>query len=214
VSHNPWIWVSALLTLAVFTFLIKDNVFYRTAEHIFVGVSAAWLFATYFQSDIIEDMLLKAFPGWFHQPGAPNYLVLGGGVIGLLILLRLVPGINWISRWGVAFVVGFQTGLQLYTAIKAWILAQLKATLLSFYVAGHIRETIKNWILVSGTFSSLSYFYFSKEQKGWFGGLTRVGIWFLMIGFGASYGATVMTRISILLGRIYFLLSTWLGVVH
>lgn len=213
-SHDPWIWFAAFLTLAIFSFLYKDNPFYKVGEHIFVGVSSAWLFATYFQSDIIEDMLLKAFPHAFHQPGAPEYTALGGGVLGLMILFRLVPGLEWLSRWGIAFVVGFQTGLQLFSAIQAYIIDQLKAALVPLFLPSQPGTTVNNWLMAGGTFTGLSYFYFSKEQKGAFGWVTRIGIWFLMIAFGASYGATVMTRISILLGRIYFLLATWLGVLH
>ena len=42
-SHDPGIWVGALLTLFVFSFLYKDNPFYKFAEHLFVGVSAGVL---------------------------------------------------------------------------------------------------------------------------------------------------------------------------
>lgn len=214
ISHEPGVWIAALLTLAVFSFLYKDNVFYRIAENIFVGVSSAWLFATYIQSDLIEDMLIKAFPRAFHQAGNPSWIPLGGGLIGLLILSRLIPRLTWVSRWGIAFVIGFQTGLQLFSAIDAYLLKQLRAALVPLLVPGQIGQTVKNALMTLGTFSGLSYFYFSKEHKGAFGILTRIGIWFLMISFGAAYGSTVMTRMSILIDRIYFLFSTWLGVVH
>jgi len=206
------VWIAALLTLCVFSFLYKDNVFYKLAEHIFVGVSSAWLFATYLHSDIMEDMLLKAFPSAFHQTSVPDWKVLGGGIIGLLILSRLIPGFVILSRFGVAFIVGFQTGIQLFDTISANILQQLGSTIVPLFTRKP-GEMIKNWISVVGTSSSLAYFYFSKEQKGIFGMFTRLGIWFLMISFGAAYGSTVMTRMSILIGRIYFLLSNWLGVV-
>ena len=32
-----------------------------------------------------------------------------------------------------------------------------------------------------------------------------------MAGFGAGYGYTVMSRISLLIGRFQFLLDNWLG---
>lgn len=213
-SHNIGIWIAAFLTLAVFSFLYKDNPFYRLAEHIFVGVSSAWVFATSFHSNILEDMVLKAFPQFFHLAQRPDYYTLGGGLIGLMILSRLIPGMTRLSRWGIAFVVGFQTGLQLFSALQAFIVEQLKATMIPLFVPKNIFATLKNWLLTFGTFSGLTYFYFSKEQKGWFGALTRAGVWFLMISFGAAYGSTVMTRMSVLIGRIYFLFSTWLGVVH
>ena len=38
------IWLMGLSTLALFSFLYKDNPFYRIAEHIFAGLSAGYYF--------------------------------------------------------------------------------------------------------------------------------------------------------------------------
>jgi hypothetical protein len=34
------------------------------------------------------------------------------------------------------------------------------------------------------------------------------------VSFGASYGYTVMARVSLLIGRVMFLLRDWLGVLQ
>jgi hypothetical protein len=57
-----------------------------------------------------------------------------------------------------------------------------------------------------GVLSVLFYFYFSIEHKGIVGKLGTVGIWFIMISFGASFGYTVMARVSLLIGRVQFLI--------
>jgi len=46
------------------------------------------------------------------------------------------------------------------------------------------------------------YFFFSVEHTGGIGVLSRVGIWVLMVTFGAAFGYTVMARISLLIGRM------------
>ena len=33
-------WIAAFLTLGIFSYLYRDNPFYKIAEHVFVGVSA------------------------------------------------------------------------------------------------------------------------------------------------------------------------------
>ena len=66
-----------------------------------------------------------------------------------------------------------------------------------------------NILIVIGVICGVIYFFFSKEHKGLFGGLAKVGIWVLMIGFGASFGYTVMARISLLIGRAQFLYYDW-----
>ncbi|KPJ65820.1 hypothetical protein AMJ44_09350, partial [candidate division WOR-1 bacterium DG_54_3] len=86
-------------------------------------------------------------------------------------------------------------------------------TIIPLYVAGNLNASIGNIIIVVGTFCGLIYFFFSKEHKGVFGGAAKVGIWFIMITFGASFGYTVMSRMSLLIARMDFLVGTWLGLL-
>ena len=67
--------------------------------------------------------------------------------------------------------------------------------------------------MILGVITTLVYFFFSKEHKGLLGKTASVGIWFIMIAFGASFVYTVMARISLLIGRMNFLLYDWLGVI-
>ncbi|HEU4436626.1 MAG TPA: hypothetical protein VFR89_04115, partial [candidate division Zixibacteria bacterium] len=71
-------------------------------------------------------------------------------------------------------------------------------------------QSLTNVVLVVGILTGVIYFFFSKEHKGVFGGAAKVGIWFLMVTFGAAFGLTVMSRMSLLIGRIDFLLRDWL----
>jgi len=57
------------------------------------------------------------------------------------------------------------------------------------------------------------YFYFSREHKGLTGFGSKMGIYFLMIFFGSTFGYTVMARISLLIGRMQYLLGDWLGLI-
>jgi len=66
-------------------------------------------------------------------------------------------------------------------------------------------------IIVIGVISTLIYFYFSKEHTGALGVAAKVGIWFIMVSFGAHFGYTVMGRVSLLIGRVQFLIEDWIG---
>jgi len=66
-------------------------------------------------------------------------------------------------------------------------------------------------LILIGVISTLVYFYFSKEHTGVLGATAQVGIWFIMIAFGAHFGYTVMGRVSLLIGRVQFLIEDWLG---
>ena len=50
--------------------------------------------------------------------------------------------------------------------------------------------------------SVLFYFFFSVEHTGPGKLVSRAGIMFLMISFGAGFGYTVMARMSLLIGRL------------
>ncbi|MBI2266979.1 MAG: hypothetical protein HYU64_17760 [Armatimonadetes bacterium] len=204
------VWIAAFLTLAVFSFLFKDNPFYKFAEHLFVGVSAGYLTAQTLRSNVWDEMVKKAFPKLLGIPGTPNYWTLVGGALGIILLLRLIPKVSWMSRWAIAFIIGLTAGITIHSQISSFVIAQVYDTLVPLFSGGSPAALVHNWVIFLGVLCSLVYFFFSAEHKGALGLVSRIGIWFLMVGFGAGYGFTVMTRISILLGRIYFLLGDWL----
>jgi hypothetical protein len=73
---------------------------------------------------------------------------------------------------------------------------------------------VNNIVVFVGCITTLFYFYFSREHTGALGAVSRIGIIFIMIGFGASFGYTVMSRISLLIGRFYFLFHDWLPIIR
>jgi hypothetical protein len=211
------VWVGAILTLGIFSFLYKDNPFYKFSEALFVGVSAGYWFVVtfwqYFLPKLIDNLVL-AYTVLVTQ-GKIDYhwvYLLGGG-LGVLMLLRLLPNVGWLSRWSLAFIVGTTAGLQFTRYLESNGIIQVKGTILPLIVGGNLNTTIGNIVIVVGTFCGLIYFFFSKEHKGAFGGAARVGVWFLMITFGALFGYTVMSRMSLLIGRLDYLFSNWLGLI-
>ena len=80
------------------------------------------------------------------------------------------------------------------------ILTQIKASAIDF--TSDWGSIINALILFVGTITALIYFFYSTEHKGVVGRLSRIGIYFLMIKFGASFGFAVMGRISLLIGRM------------
>jgi hypothetical protein len=200
------IWIAALLTLGIFSFLYKDNPFYKFCESLFVGISAGYWFVTTFWQVFMPKLADNLVAGRFY------YMI--GAIFGVLMLLRLFPKIGWLSRWSLALVVGTTAGLYFTRYLVSNGMVQVQNTIIPLYVKGNLSQTIGNLVIVIGTFSGLIYFFFSKEHKGAFGGLAKLGIWFLMLSFGASFGYTVMSRMSLLIGRMDYLLGTWLGLIH
>jgi hypothetical protein len=107
--------------------------------------------------------------------------------------------------------MGGTAGNYLIESLHGRIMPQTLSTMVSLDPSNGVLRLFLALIIVVGVISTLIYFYFSKEHKGFLGATAKVGIWFIMISFGAHFGYTVMGRISLLIGRVQFLVYDWGG---
>jgi hypothetical protein len=206
------IWVGAFCTLAIFSFLYKDNPVFRFAESIFAGVSLGYYvgltFGQTFMPNLIQPLFAPA------EGVSRNWILLIPMFLGIILYTRYIPKIAWVSRFALAIYVGYYTGIDFMQRLQGEVLPQSADTIVSLasgwdmgVIAG-----LSTLVMVIGVISVLVYFFFSAEHKGVLGGVSRLGIWFLMVSFGAAFGYTIMGRISILIGRVVFLLGEWLKI--
>jgi hypothetical protein len=221
------LWLSAFFTLAVFSFLYRDNVFYKIAESVMVGVSAAWYMVTAgFWEAIVPKLLGNLIPAtmraWalpdMQEPTQPQLIYLAPLILGVMLLCRLLPRGSWIGRWPLAFIVGVFAGIRLISFLDADFVNQIRSTIVPLVVMTDSRRldfwaSVRNTGMVFGVLACLAYFFFSVEHRGIVGRMARVGVWYLMITFGASFAFTVMGRIALLAGRITFLFDDWLWLI-
>ena len=232
-------WLVVFLTLCIFSFLYKDNPFYKAAEHLYVGVSAGYVAVISFWQQVQPNLFGRLWPSrievddgsilksiWYTIYEIFNFISTGFGVLdrsifpeggikgydeirmiylipfilGIFMLLRLVPKLGWLASWAIAYIVGMAAGLRFYGFLNSDILIQIKASAIDF--TSDWGTIVNALILFIGTLTGLIYFFYSSEHKGVVGRLSRIGIYFLMIKFGASFGFAVMGRISLLIGRI------------
>lgn len=230
-------WIAVFLTLATFSYLYKDNPFYKIAEHVFVGVSAGYWASTYFWTQIQPNLFGRLWPalpegvspgflkriwyglynvaGLFHPGMFPeggiakgheiNFIYIIPLFLGIFMLMRIIPGVGWLARWAMAYVVGLAAGLRMYGYLNSNIIAQVRGSALPLLGDGF--TVFNSLVIIIGTLTGLFYFFFSKAHTGAFGRISRVGIYFLMVSFGASFGFAVMGRISLLIGRYYHLMQ-------
>jgi len=223
-SRTLGIWIAALFTLFILSFLYKDNHLYKIAESVVVGVSAAYWMVVGFWTTIVPNLLGKLSPGWIKSWAMPGlnteaeliYLI--PLVMGVMLLWRLAPKGSWISRWPLAFIIGTTAGIRLIGFLHADFLGQIRNTIMSLVVTTpdtgfDFWDSMKNVVVVIGVLSTIVYFFFSIEHKGYVGKIAKLGIWFMMITFGAAFGYTVMGRIALLAIRIEFLLNDWLWLI-
>jgi hypothetical protein len=202
-------WVAALLTLFLMSFLYKDNPFFRFAEALFAGISLG-----YYIGITLDQTLRPNLLDPLAQQGVTptNFHLLFAGLVGLNLYTRYFPKLAWFARSSLAIFVGYYVGINMVQKLQGEVLPQSAATMVDLTGGGGGGFAAFNSILVFvGVLSVLIYFFFSVHHTGAVGRVSRLGIWFLMLGFGAAFGYTVMGRVSLLIGRFNFLVIDWIG---
>lgn len=210
------IWVAAFLTLCIYSFLYRDNPFYRFAEHLFVGVSLGYGIVFSIHQEFIP---LAWQPIWEAVTGDSRVglIKLIPIAIGFLFFAAVSPRHTWLIRYPSAILIGAGSGFAIPNVLRANIFEQTRGTVEPF--AAIHGGTLSGWgifeavLMVIGVICTLTYFFFSVEHRGPINWLSKVGIAFLMIGFGSAFGNTVMGRVALLIQRVDFLLNDWLSTI-
>jgi len=200
------IWIAAALTLCVYSFLYKDNPFFKFAEHLFVGVSAGYALAITYHTNFLP-YIFYPLRSAVSEGKYGEFIVLLPVFLGIMMFSRFIPGYGWMVRWPFAFMMGYSAGVDIPPIMQTDVFRQIWGTAEPFASSDSTWTIINSSLITLGVMCTLIYFFFSREHKGITGGLSEIGIIFLMIGFGASFGYTFMARISLLIGRIDFLLN-------
>lgn len=217
-----------LLTLAIFSFLYRDNPFYKFAEHLFIGVSTAWYTLENYDSGVRKPLFVYLPETAAKLDGPAGTTVDIGGyavspewAIGLrmvaialsvLLLLRLFRSTVWLSRWPLALIIGIYAALKMTGETKARLVEQVRETMVSLWPAGTTLQNLfqdGRWldvagrlVLVLGLVCVLVHFLFTFKRGKTLGTFSRIGVIVLMLAFGARFGFAVLGRFALLIGRI------------
>ena len=98
-STDPYVWIAAILTLGVFSFLYKDNPLFCAIEHLLVGLSTGYMFVTYWHNVFIPELVT---PLWEHgaDQSAHLWVVVA---IGFMWLCKYVEKTRDLYRLALAF---------------------------------------------------------------------------------------------------------------
>jgi len=205
-----------LFTLAIFSFLYKDNPFYKLAEHVFIGVGTAWYTMEFYESGVLAPLF-----HYFHDTRAAmargEATVPIGGVdvsagwaitwrlcavaLSIMLLVRLVRRNAWISRWPLALIIGIYAALKMTSETQARLVQQIRQSMVPLR-GDDLLGTLGNLVLVLGLVCVLAHFIFTYKRTTVLGGVSRVGIVILMLAFGSRFGFTVLGRIALLIQRV------------
>lgn len=214
------VFISAVLTFMVFTYIFGDNVFFRLAQHILIGTVAAYAVVVAVHNVLLGQLLLPLR----ERPDSAWPLIFPL-ILGVLLLAKIRPHTAWAGNVAIGFMLGVGAALGIGGALLGTLLPQLDATAISLFE--HVRidmspseqlaQMISNIIIVVGTLGVLLSFHFvrggdsmlSRLRNGvlisW-GTLGRGLIW---VTFGALFAGLTLSRITLLVNRVQFLLDAF-----
>ncbi len=229
-SAMSWTLASVLIggvaTLAIFSFLVKENAFYRFFEHLFIGVAAGLgpmlVIRDFLWPEILVPMLglsIQVYPdGTLSQPYQPLYLLyLLPMAFGLLYYALYSARYAWLAK----IVIGFSLGVSGALAIKGFFaesIPQVAGSFKPLVVMSNggvsLLESFNNCLFVVILLLVLNYFFFTfGKSESLHGRIAPLGRPLLMVCFGAFFGSTVMARLALLVERVQFLLRDWVSAI-
>jgi hypothetical protein len=205
--------MGAALTVWLFSFVFKDNLLYKLAEHLFIGISAAYSFV------LALDSIMKTGITPLQQG---DISILIPMLIGLVFFTKYFTKYGWVARFGPAFVIGIGLGIAVATTPESFILRQVSSSFLPLWIPQNPVMTITNILMTLIVWGGLTYFVFalvpgirggkhstaSKAVNRAYKAIMLIGIYGMMVGFGATFAATIVTRVAFLIGRLIDLIAS------
>jgi hypothetical protein len=206
ISTDLGVWVAALFTLAVYTFFLTDrpNIIFKFTEYTMVGISLGFVIVLVLISNMQTLAINKIING--------ELIWIVPTLLGLLLYSRVVATeYRWLARYPLALIIGVGVGIGGRGSLDAYIFSYVKGAAGRLVLNTDAFTAFSNIVFVVSLLTVIYFFYFTREHTGVFKYVSDVGRYFLMIYFGAAFGATVLGRVALFIGRGQFLIYEWLG---
>ncbi len=217
--------VGLLLTLMVFSYLIKDNALFRIAIYIFIGVASG-----YAATVIVYYVLLPKLDVFSSDD--PIRLIFFGAVpllLGVLVLAKLFsPRVSWIGNLAMALLVGVGAATVIGGAVLGTVIPQFRAAVNAFDVsrasdaAGRMLVFLEGSVMLLGTVLTLAAFHFGARRAA--DGTPRrnrvievlawLGRIFIAITLGALFAGVYMSALTAMIERLHFVIIDFPSVIR
>lgn len=183
--------IQFVMVLSVWSYLYKENIFSRVATSIVISISTIHFFLWNVQ---------RAYDMTVIPLSRGRYLILVPVILGALLYTRLSKKYAWIASYAYSVQLGLGTGATLTTLIAGSVIGLISSTVLEPFKYATTIERVSGFILFIGVLLSMSYWIFTREAKGTFGYVIKVGRLFLMASIGMLYAEDVLWSQSLFVG--------------
>lgn len=202
-----------LLTLMIFSYILGDNVLFRIAAHILIGVTAGYGAALVLYNILWQRMALPLV----QSPAKNLLLVVPPLVFGIWLLLKASPRLAPFSRPVMAFMVGIAAAAAVGGAVQGTLFPQTTATinLLSREATSgsdFLPSIVNNFIILIGTLTAFASFHFTTNrptqtapQAPWLFWISQVGKGFVALALGVVFAGVFAAALAAFVQRVAFI---------
>jgi len=202
--------IGFLLTVMVLSYLFGDNLLFRFAIHVFVGVSAGYVAVIAFYQVILPYLVI---PLWKGPLTAEKGLLLIPLILSALMLMKISPRLGWLGGPAVGYLVGVSAAVVIGGAVLGTIFPQTGAAIQPFDIIHNeapFQSLFNGIVMLVGTITTLAYFHFGARRQA--DGSTRrnrlvetlawIGQLFVALTFGALFAGVYAAALTALIERM------------
>lgn len=217
--------IGFLLTIMVLSYIIGDNVLFRLAIHIFIGVATGYAAVLILYNVIWYQVLVPVLQIFTTNStdGFGTYIirVVPAVILGVWMLTKLSPRV---SRWGtpvLAFLTGVGAATVVAGAVRGTIFPQVGASINLLNRQSALAEgtNLVGWfvnglIILVGIVATLIYFQFGmrRQEEGTptqrpiiLDYISTLGQGFIVVTMGVLFTGVYLAALSALVDRVRYL---------
>jgi len=214
-----------LLTLMTFSYVIGDNVLFRVAIYIFIGVASGYTAVVTWYNVLWPHLIVPLVSGSQSERLFVAFPLAFGG----LLLLKISPRLARLGNPALAYLLGVGMAVAIGGAILGTIIPQSLASVNLFdpqalqQGEGLMWQLAKNGTILVGTLVALIFFHFGARsdrvsglpsRPQWLEGIARIGQIFIAITFGALFAGLYSAALTALVERLNFLVNFVLALLN
>jgi len=219
-----------ILSLFVFSYIFRDNVLFRLAMHLFIGVAAGYAAVAVWYSVLWPQLfqpihrLGRDWQGWL--------LLIVPWILSLLLLTKTTKRFSHLGTPSLAFLLGVGMAAAVGGAITGTVIPQIRAAIAAFDSSNHsllinnqysggfnsgfpMTGYLNAGVMLLATISTLVYFQFnrketnleSQEEVGWLDGIVWIGKLSIVVALGVVFAGVLTASFTALVERVDFILT-------
>ena len=220
-----WTIAGFILTLMIFSYLFGDNILFRIATYIFVGVSAGYVATMLVYQVIMPRLVWPAMTGSILQVVVPI-------ILSILLVAKLFPRFSSLGNIPMGYIVGVAAAVVIGGAVLGTLFGQGQATINMFSLQaaaaspqGPMVQLGGAAFILVGTLCTLAYFNFGAVARPTVAAtepphrapvvelLARIGQIFIAITLGALFAGIFAASITALIERLDFIKTAILHLI-